>query len=152
MDLNSVKELLNVQQSAYKDATAILFDSLNKRIDDQNNKLYEFQKSLEFSQEELRTTKNELSTCKRELINQTRQMEEFRREITNLTSQIARQEDYSRRKNIRIEGVEEEKQETWEQTQVKVVKLMKEKMELHNVQIEYAHRINFKNKNQDLVQ
>ena len=144
MDLDTFKELLNAQQSAYRDATAMLFDSLNKRIEDQNSKLYELQKSLEFSQEELRITKTELSTYKKEFRIQAKQMEEFKTEITTLTSQMARQEDYSRRKNIRIKGVEEENQENWEQTQFKVDKLMKEKMELQNVKIEYAHRINKK--------
>ena len=144
MDMERIRELLNIQQSAYKDATTILFDSLNKRIEDQNNKLYEFQKSLEFSQDELKIAKAELSSCKKELASQTKQIDVFKSEIKTLTYQIAKQEDFSRRKNIRLEGVNEEKQESWEQTQSKVIKLMNERMELPNIQVEYAHRINNK--------
>ena len=142
MDKDTLKEFLLVQQAAYKDATSLLFDSLNKRIDDQNAKLFELQKSLEFSQEELRVAKDEIKVCKNDIRDQDRQLEGLKMEIVNLNRQIARHEDYSRRNNIRIEGMEEEKLETWEQTQSKVNKLMKEKMELDSVQVEYAHRIN----------
>ena len=142
MDKDILKEFLLVQQAAYKDATSLLFDSLNKRIDDQNAKLFELQKSLEFSQEELRVAKDEIKVCKNDIRDQDRQLEGLKMEIVNLNRQIARHEDYSRRNNIRIEGMEEEKLETWEQTQIKVNKLMKEKMELDSVQVECAHRIN----------
>ena len=141
MDRDSLKELLLVQQAAYKDAISLLFDSLNKRIEDQNTKIYELQKSLEFSQEELRVAKNDLKACKNEVGDQNKQLEECKIEIMSLNRQVAKQEDYSRRNNIRIEGIDEEKQETWEQTQHKVNKLMKEKMKLENIQVEYAHRI-----------
>lgn len=142
MDKDTLKEYLLIQQTAYKDATSLLFDSLNKRIDDQNTKLYDLQKSLEFSQEELRMAKNEIKICKNEVKEQAQQLEECKIEIVSLNGQLAKHEDYSRRKNIRIDGMEEEKQENWEQTQNKVNKLMKEKMELENIQVEYAHRIN----------
>ena len=36
MDLDTIKDLLEIQKSAYKDATTLLFDTLNKRIEDQN--------------------------------------------------------------------------------------------------------------------
>ena len=148
MDLESIKELMALQQSAYKDATTILFDSLNRRIEDQNNKIYELQKSLEFSQEELRNAKTELSTCKKELANHTRQLDENKNEISKLSCQLSKQENYSRRNNIRIEGMEEEKTENWEQTQYKVTKLLKEKMKLENINVEFAHRINKKTNKQ----
>ena len=50
--------------------------------------------------------------------------------IKELEERINHQEDYSRRKNIRISGMEERgSTETWEQTAVAVTTLLEEKME-----------------------
>ncbi|KAK3892984.1 hypothetical protein Pcinc_003163 [Petrolisthes cinctipes] len=50
-------------------------------------------------------------------------------------------EDHSRRNNLQIVGLEERPEgETWEQTAVPVSKLLKNKLELPNLQMERAHR------------
>ena len=64
MDQDTIRNMLEIQQSAYKDATALLFDTLHKRIEDQNKLLYDLRGSLEFSQEELRETRATVSQCK----------------------------------------------------------------------------------------
>ena len=140
-DLTIIKELLAVQQNAYKDATSLLFNSLNQRIDDQNNTIYELRRSLEHSQNELSETKNELEKCKKEISNQSKLLNESVKVTKDLNDQVSRLEDHSRKRNIRIEGIEEGQQENWQQTLKKVDKLLKEKMELKEIEVEYAHRI-----------
>ncbi len=52
------------------------------------------------------------------------------------------QEDYNRRNNLQIVGVEEPSEgETWEQTAVKVSELLTNKLELPNIELERAHRV-----------
>ena len=50
-------------------------------------------------------------------------------------------EDYSRRNNIRIDGVEDAPSETNELLQVKVTKLFEEKLQIKNVSIDSIHRL-----------
>ena len=59
-------------------------------------------------------------------------------------------ENYTKRKNIRIEGIPEFKNENQEQTQKKVEQLFKVSMELPNIEIENINRIsnNFRVNNQ----
>ena len=137
-----IKELLEVQQNAYKDSTMMLFSSLNERIDQQNRLINDLRLSLEFSQQELREVKDDLKACKLKLTeanDQINQMIICR--IAKLEDQIARIEDYSRRKNFRIEGLTEGVSENWEQTLEKVKKVVNEKLEINDVEIEYAHRL-----------
>ena len=62
--------------------------------------------------------------------------------IKELEERINHQEDCSRRKNIRISGMEERgSTEAWEQTAVAVTTLPEEKMELPGVVLERAHRV-----------
>ena len=144
ISLSTLKELLILQQNAYKDATSILFETLNKRIDDQNNTIFELRRSLEYSQDDIRDIKKDLRDCKNQLSNDSMKIEENCQISHHLKMKQAQMEDHSRRKNIRIEGIQESKAETWEQTQLKVQNLIDDKLELENVKVDFAHRINKK--------
>ncbi|KAK4309590.1 hypothetical protein Pmani_018787 [Petrolisthes manimaculis] len=50
------------------------------------------------------------------------------------------QEDYNRRNNIRITGLQEQPGETWEETAITVSKLLEDKLQLPSMNIERAHR------------
>ena len=141
------KEILDIQLQAYKDATSILFTSLNDRIENQNKTIYDLRQSLEFSQEELKEIRTELCNRTHDVNNQKKQINSHQITINDLQQQIARLEDYSRRKNIRINGIEENVNENWEQTHVKVQKMIEEKMNIKTVKVEYAHRLK-RNENQ----
>ncbi len=63
-------------------------------------------------------------------------------QIKSMEEGINHQEDYSRRNNIRIGGVAEpESGETFEQTAMMVSSLLANKLELHGVELECAHRM-----------
>ena len=61
--------------------------------------------------------------------------------VEKLQRQVAGLEDYSRRKNIRVDGILENPHENWQQTQEKVQKMINEKLQLTHIKVEYAHRI-----------
>lgn len=63
------------------------------------------------------------------------------KKIKELENIINYQEDYSRRKNIRINGMEERGPETWEQTATAVTSLPENKMQLPGLVLERAHRV-----------
>ena len=55
--------------------------------------------------------------------------------------------DRSRRDNLRIDGIAEVENETWEQTEEILQNLFKEKLLLENISVERAHRVGNKEKN-----
>ena len=144
IDLSSVKDLMALQQDAYRDATSLLFNSLNKRIEDQNNTIYELRKSLEFSQQDIIEVKKELSECRKQLSMNSLKIAGTEKLSNSLQIKQAQIEDHTRKRNIRIEGLNETKQENWEQTQVKVQELLNNKLDLENVKVDFAHRVNRK--------
>ena len=64
---------------------------------------------------------------------------------------LAELEDRSRRNNIRTDGINEDKGETWEMCEIKIKNIFQEKLEIHNdIIIERAHRI--KGKKLEIIQ
>ena len=49
-------------------------------------------------------------------------------------------EDRSRRNNIRIDGIKEHNKESWEECERRVHSMLKERLDIENVEIERAHR------------
>ena len=74
-----------------------------------------------------------------------------------LVKKISELEDRNRRNNLRFENINEEKDETWEKSEVKLKKILKDKLGIENVEIERAHRtgprvdIEGKKKNRTIV-
>ncbi|XP_065679761.1 uncharacterized protein LOC136094098 [Hydra vulgaris] len=62
-------------------------------------------------------------------------------------------EDRSRRNNLRINGIKESEHETWEESELKVLKLFEETLETKDVKIERAHRTvpRGENKNRTII-
>lgn len=62
--------------------------------------------------------------------------------IEDLYDRCNYQEDYNRRNNLQFIGIEEKQEgETWEQSATLVSKLLEEKLEMPNIQLERAHRV-----------
>ena len=141
MSTNEINQLLEIQQNAYREATNMLFSSLNERIEAQNKLIYDLKLSLEFSQKELEETKSELKICKSDLKNINETLIEKVNKINKLEENTTKLEDYSRRNNLRIEGVTENQSENWEETQAKVNKIIKDKLLISNIKVDYAHRL-----------
>ena len=136
-----IREMMNIQLAAFREAAALLFESSNSRIEEQNRLIYEFKHSLEFTQKEFQDLKAEVTKLRSENVELRKNADENNVTIDKLKKQVASLEDYSRRKNIRIEGIQESPRENWEQTQVKVQEMIDKKLQLENVKVEYAHRI-----------
>ncbi|XP_065639372.1 uncharacterized protein LOC136072192 [Hydra vulgaris] len=61
-------------------------------------------------------------------------------EFLNIKNKLREMEDRSRRNNLRVDGVKENENESWEETKSKVKKLFEDYLDVKNVKIERAHR------------
>ena len=57
-----------------------------------------------------------------------------------VTNKFINLEDRSRRNNLRIDGISESRNETWEECEEEIRKVLNEKLGVKNIQIERAHR------------
>lgn len=123
------------------------FEKLSGEIKSNNtelhNELKELQRSLEYTQELLDTTVKKKDEEILELTQKIDSLEEKkidRREIQILQTRLSEAEDRARRKNLRIGGVFEEEEESWNDCEEKVLKIFEKKLKLPGIEIERAHR------------
>ena len=101
---------------------------MNDKFDELNKKIEDFKVSLEFTEKEL---KDEIASVKE------------KHEVENkfLRDKVRELEDRSRRNNIRIEGLKESENETWETTTRKVEDIITNRLGIkQKVIIERSHR------------
>ena len=146
---DELNDILKTQQSIYKDMVTILFETVSKRLDEQYGIINDLKQSLEFSQKDISELKSENLQSQKKLNENEKIISDQAQAIESLQKQIARQEDFTRRKNIRVDGMQESPKENPEQTQVKIHKILAEKMELKDLKIDVAHRISRPNNYQN---
>nr|XP_047135487.1 uncharacterized protein LOC124812653 [Hydra vulgaris] len=73
--------------------------------------------------------------------------------VNKINKKLREIEDRSRRNNLRINGIKESEHETWVESELKVLKLFEETLEIKEVKIERAHRTGPRgeNKNRTIV-
>lgn len=149
MDSESLKILLSTQEQSYRSAMELFFNQLNAKMEKTQKTVAELTRSLEFSQAEIVELKNEIVELKKtktsfedSIKSLTVDLGSSSKTVSELEDRCNYQEDYSRRNNLQIVGLDENQGgETWEQTASKVSKLLEEKLELPGVQMERAHRV-----------
>ena len=101
---------------------------VNDKLDEFNKKLEDFKTSLEFSEKEL----------EEKIENLNKKQEEINEEIFE---KLRTMEDRSRRNNIRVDGVPESENETWDNSLEKVQQIIKNRLAIKdNIVIERARR------------
>ena len=135
--------------------TIMRLDRLSEEIQDNNERLEKLNKetvdlkiSLETSQEifekKFQKVNDNLSKHKQK---HKEDINELWKDNDQLCERLRDLEDKSRRDNLRIDGIAELENETWEQTEEILHNLFKEKLELENISVERAHRVGNKGKN-----
>ena len=61
--------------------------------------------------------------------------------LSEMQEKMSEKEDRSCRNNIRVDGVTEEKGETWEDCENKVLEILRDKFEIEDVKIERSYRV-----------
>ena len=135
--------------------TIMRLDRLSEEIQDNNERLEKLNKetvdlkiSLETSQEifekKFQKVNDNLSKQKQK---HKEDINELWKDNDQLCERLRDLEDRSRRDNLRIDGIAEVENETWEQTEEILQNLLKEKLQLENISVERAHRVGNKGKN-----
>lgn len=149
MDSSMIKAMLDSQERAYRSAMDIIVKQMTERIDKLEGKVSDLTASLEFTQhevDELKSINKEHEREKKEATSKIAslvdQLNTSNERLKDQEGRINYQEDYSRRKNLRISGIEERSGgETWEQTAATVGSLLEDKLQLPGLQLERAHRV-----------
>ena len=110
-------------------------------IKDLRKEITEFKESLEFTENELHGKIKKLEE-KHESIKKTVD-EIYNSQVDSdfVYDKLIDLEDRSRRNNLRIYGISQSKYETWEECEEKIDEVFREKLGLHNIPIERAHRV-----------
>ena len=135
--------------------TIMRLDRLSEEIQDNNERLEKLNKetvdlkvSLETSQEifekKFQKVNDNLSKQKQK---HKEDINKLWKDNDQLCERLRDLEDRSRRDNLRIDGIAEVENETWEQTEEILQNLLKEKPQLENISVERAHRVGNKGKN-----
>ena len=74
-------------------------------------------------------------------------MNDYIENAENIHIKLVELEDRSRRNNIRIDLIKEDNKESWEECERKVHSMLKEWLDIENVEIERAHRAGRKSRN-----
>lgn len=141
MDSSTIKVLLDSQERTYKTALDLVVKQMSEHINKLENKVSDLTTSLEFTQSEVDNLKTNARELNKERKEDKTTIEKLVQKVKELEEKVIYQEDYSRRKNIRISGLEEQSNETWEQTSATVTSLLETKLQLPGVVLERAHRV-----------
>ena len=147
MNVQELQVLLTVQSQGYKDALQLFV----ARFDEQFDKLLKRIGDLEKSNEQKDRLNNdllnhivkveqELESVKHSNVLLKKDISEIKEKSTNLEERCNDLEDRSRRYNLRITGLTEEPNETWDKTRGKVTELCTRRLGLPEVRLEVAHR------------
>lgn len=139
--LSTVKELLQQQREDFSSMITSLMNSFNVRYDKLHSTVTEIKVSLEFSQKDIESLKEAIKQqdlSQKALANEASIAQEDLKEISNNIDYL---ENQSRRNNVVFDGIAEQSKETWVDSENKVLKILKDNMQLEALPIERAHRV-----------
>lgn len=148
MDREEVMTLLDNQRKFFNDALDRMERNFTKTQENSDKKISEVIVSLEFTQAKLDEALVKLKDAEGEKKEYALRIQTLNQENQELRDKVGKYEtrldyldDQSRRNNLRFAGIPEESGETWEQCQVKVAKIVKDRLNIPEVNLERAHRI-----------
>ena len=134
--LATVRELLKVQESTFKSLFESMIQSLTLRVDSVVTDVQEMKTSLQYTQKDV----EELKPLHVKLEDVNKELDKISKDHASYSQKMEYLENQSRRNNIRVNGIPESDNETWEDAEVKVKRAIKEKLD-QEVDIERAHRV-----------
>ena len=143
ISMHMVKELMRVQQEAMLACFNNTVKNLSEKVDMIMCDVQELKTSLNFMGSEQRETLDKVNAdirCVKTDLNGTNLFNNHDRNLLKQHSEkLIDMEDRSRRNNLRIDGLVENEKETWEETEIKVKNLFRDKLEItEEVEIDRA--------------
>ena len=110
-----------------------------------NSTIERFESKIDVLTQENHTLKKEIQELQASASFQNEHIEEIKKKVNDtkqdeINNKLSELEDRSRRNNLRVNGLEEDDEENWEESERKVKELFKEQLGVNNVVIERAHR------------
>ncbi|XP_065662927.1 uncharacterized protein LOC136085540 [Hydra vulgaris] len=133
------------------------FNKLETDVINSSTKIVSITKALELSNQNISSLENELNDIKKfihvndetvaskfeKVKEQTKKVSSQMKDtsaVNKINKKLREIKDRSRRNNLRITGIKESEHESWEESELKVLKLFEETLEIKNVKIERAYR------------
>ena len=148
--LPTLREMLQMQERMFKSFFDSIVTNVNTRLDSHSvaelkariasseKETSDLRTSLEFSQKDIDGMKPSLLKLQ-ELDSA---IEEIQDDLNHQEEQMEYLENQSRRNNVRIDGIPEEDNETWETNETKVKQVLKDELNLANApDVKRAHRV-----------
>ena len=121
----------------------------NDHLDKISKEMTELTKSLEFTQDQLEGEINNITENIKHLETSIKGIKDNILDPNDVSSKIIESGDRSRRNNLRIDGIEEKPNETWEDCEIEIQELIKNKLEMNeHIESDRCHRLS-KKKNQN---
>ena len=146
--IQNLKLLLQVQSDAYNDAMNRICQDVKDMKKEFDNKLNELQYSLEYTQREnddlkqnIKALKDENNNLKKDANYCIDATQAMKRKIADLDEKIDAMDDKQRKTNLIISGLNEDANENNEQCHQKIIKLIKEQLDIPDIDITAAYRI-----------
>ena len=141
-----VCEMMKMQESLFRNLFDSLLTNVNSRIDGVIKDLAELKSSLQFTQKDV----EDLKPVTEQMTKIGKELGEVQAQVDFHCDKMEYLENQSRRNNIRIDGIPEEPDETWEDTESKAKVALESKLNLpFKVEIERAHRTGKVNRRSD---
>lgn len=147
-EFTKIQEFMQIQQDCFKSLVNSLMDSFNKRLDDLSKEVQTIKVSLEYTQKEVNEAQDQLKNVS----SLDADIASIRKSIEENQDKLDYLENQSRRSNVRINRIKEDKDESWDDTETKVKEVLT-KMDIppEDVKIERAHRTGKPNPSRQIV-
>ena len=137
VSLATLREMLQIQERMFKNMFESVLSSVNTRIDKVVKSVAELKASLEYSQQDI----DDLKEAADAIDDMEEELDDIQRGLHKHEEKVVYLENQSRRNNVRIDGIPEQDNETWLNTETKVKEVLQEKLNLSfEPMIERAHR------------
>ena len=137
-----VKEELQNHENNIKELIDTNVKHTNERLDQLSSDIQDLKESLEFTEKEVN---DKIVKVEKDVKNLQMNLKEIENDLLNpddVSNKLVELEDRSRRNNLRIDGIKESPNETWETCENKIQDIIKEKLDIEtNVEIDRCHRI-----------
>ena len=136
------KELIELQDKSFRHLVQVLTDELRRDMRSISSDLHELKASLQYSQKDIVNLENRLKSVETKCKDMDSLVVNHDEDIESLAEKQEYLENYNRRNNVKILGVKEEKDETWEQSENLVVTKIRELLHIdEDLKVERAHRV-----------
>ena len=137
-----MKQEYEEHEKKFNDIIKSHLQTTNKRLEEISKEVRDITESVEFTEgrldEEIATVKDDISKMKSDV----RLIERDLLDPNGVSEKLIELEDRSRRNNLRFDGLTEDTNETWDDCERKIQKILSDKLEItEDVEIERCHRM-----------